>query len=109
MWKECPHCHADSFAERELIDLSYFRPTVCKSCGKVVSNDGFRQLLIFPAFFGALFVGFLTLSLGLPEPFALLLTIGLMAAAGVALAKPVRNEQHEQSLTPFDPDLENDK
>jgi hypothetical protein len=109
--KECPHCHEDSFGVRELFSLDYFSPDECKACGKLVRNDGFRQFLTLPTILLALFLGFVIFSL-IPsplEPFGLLLVIILVALPIVLLAKPVRVDDLEAELTPFTPDIENDK
>lgn len=109
--KECPHCHEDSFGVRELFSLDYFSADECKACGKLVRNDGFRQFLTLPTILLALFLGFVIFPL-IPsplEPFGLLLVIVLVALPIVLLAKPVKLDDLEAELTPFIPDLENDK
>ena len=109
--KECPHCHEDSFGVRELFSLDYFSADECKGCGKLVRNDGFRQILTLPTILLALFFGFVIFSL-IPsplEPFGLLLVFLLVALPIVLLAKPVKVGDSEAELTPFIPDIENDK
>jgi hypothetical protein len=109
--KECPHCHEHSFGVRELFSLDYFSADECRACGKLVRNDGFRQFLTLPTILVALFLGTVIFSL-IPsslEPFGLLLIIVLAALPVVLLAKPVRVDEAESELTPFIPDLENDK
>ena len=108
--KECPHCHEDSFGWRELIVLDYFSPHECKACGKLVRNDGFRQLLIVPTILVALFVG-IVLFASLPsslEPFGLLLVLVFAALPVIILAKPVKLDP-KSDLAPFTPDPNNDK
>lgn len=109
--KECPHCHEDSFGVRELFSLDYFGADECKACGKLVRNDGFRQLLTLPTILLALFLGFVIFSL-IPSPFepvGVLLVLFLVALPIVLLAKPVKADDPEAELTPFIPDFENDK
>ena len=111
MWKQCPHCKEYSFGERELILLDYFSVQSCPNCGKLVRNDGLRQLLRFPAIAGAGVLGYLIL-LALPEsllPVSVVLTLALMAASLVIVSKPVKAEYREISSTPFAPDPGNDK
>ena len=108
--KECPHCHEDSFGARELFSLNYFSTDQCKSCGKLVRNDGFRQFLTVPAILIALFLG-LAVFASLPnllEPFGLLLFVILAALPVIILAKPVKLDP-KSDLAPFTPDLDNDK
>lgn len=74
-------------------------------------NDGFRQFLTLPTILLALFLGLVIFSL-IPsplEPFGLLLVILLVVLPIVLLAKPVKVDDPEAELTPFIPDLENDK
>ena len=61
MWKSCPYCREYSFDEQALFKLSFFSVTACKSCGKLVRNDGLRQLLVVPAILTGLIVGALIL------------------------------------------------
>jgi hypothetical protein len=109
--KECPHCHEESFGVRELFELDYFSPDQCKSCGKLVRNDGFRQFLTIPAILVALFLGFVVFAL-LPnslQPFGFLLLIVLVALPVALLAKPVKIAYPKVELAPFIPDSKNDK
>jgi hypothetical protein len=111
MKKECPHCHEESFGWRELITLDYFSPDVCKVCGKLVRNDGFRQFLIFPTILVSLFLALILFSL-LPtslQPFGFLGAIVLMALSIMLLAKPVKFEFPKEDLPSFTPDASNDK
>lgn len=111
MWKQCPHCREYSFDLRELISLNYFSVQSCPSCGKLVRNDGLRQLLMFPVIGGAAVVGYLMLS-ALPEwllPISLALTLALLVAAITFVAKPVKADYREINSTPFDPAPDNDK
>src|SRR6516165_2635804 len=108
--KECPHCHEDSFGFRELLALDYFSPDECKACGKLVRNDGFRQLLIVPGILVAFFLGYVIL-VSLPsslEPFGLPLFIVLAVLPLIFLAKPVKFDL-KADLGPFTPDPNNDK
>jgi len=111
MKKECPHCHEESFGWRELITLDYFSPDVCKVCGKLVRNDGFRQFLIFPTILVGLFLGLIVFSL-LPtslQPFGFVSAIVLIALSIMLLAKPVKFEFPKEDLPSFTPDENNDK
>ena len=108
--KECPHCHEDSFAWRELMVLDYFSPHECQACGKLVRNDGLRQFLIVPTILLTLFVG-IVLFASLPdslEPFGLLLVLVLAALPVIILAKPVKLDP-KSDLASFTPDPDNDK
>jgi len=109
--KRCPHCGEDSFGIRELFGLDYFGPDECKSCGKLVRNDGLRQFLVIPAILLAIFICFPLLSL-VPagwEPLFLALCVILVASPQLLLAKPVKADEPEIVLPPFTPDPENDK
>ncbi len=111
MWKACPHCREYSFAEHELLDLSYFTLSSCKSCGKLVRNDGFRQLLLAPAIITGVIIGALILFV-MPEwltPLGWVLVVVLGVAPLIALPKPVKADTPELNLTPYAPDLNNDK
>ena len=109
--KECPHCHENSFGIRELLVLDYFSVNECEACGQLVRNDGFRQLLTLPAILMALFLGIVLFSLAPTplQPFGLLLIIVLVLLPVVLLAKPVIAKYPKAEVTPFTPDLENDK
>jgi hypothetical protein len=111
MKKECPHCHEESFGWRELIALDYFSPDSCKACGKLVRNDGFRQLLIFPTVLVGLFLALVLFSL-LPtslQPFGFVAAIVLIALSIMLLAEPVKFEFPKEDLPSFTPDASNDK
>src|SRR5947207_723783 len=108
--KQCPHCHEDSFGARELFSLNYFSEDQCKTCGKLVRNDGFRQFLTVPAILVALFLG-LAVFASLPnllEPFGLLLFVILAALPVIILAQPVKLDP-KSDFAPFTPDPDNDK
>lgn len=111
MWKTCPYCREYSFDERALFDLSYFTPTACKSCGKLVRNDGLRQLLVVPAIVAGLIIGALILfavpSWLTPVAWVLIAILGIIPL--LLLPKPVKADQPELNLTPFEPDANNDK
>jgi hypothetical protein len=109
--KRCPHCHEDSFGIRELFGLDYFGADECKSCGRLVRNDGLRQFLVIPTILFAIFLCFPLLS-SMPdgwEPFFLPLCAILIAAPQLLLAKPVKADEPEIVFPPFTPDPENDK
>src|ERR1700693_2021516 len=108
--KECPHCHEETFGFRELFQLGYFSGNQCRACGKLVRNDGFRQLLSIPAILLALFVAFVAFAL-LPnslQPFGLLLVIVSGLLTPMLLAKPVRLDRPTMDLPAFTPDPNND-
>lgn len=109
--KECPHCHEQSFGARELFQLDYFSPDQCKTCGKLVRNDGFRQFLTIPAILVSGLLGFVLFAL-LPstlQPFGILLLIVSIALPVALLAKPVKIDYPKFELAPFVPDSKNDK
>jgi hypothetical protein len=111
MWKACPYCREYCFDERALLELSYFTPTACKSCGKLVRNDGVRFLLLLPAVVAGLIIGALVLfvvpSWLAPVAWVLIITLGLLPL--ILLPRPVKADQPEFNLTPFAPDANNDK
>jgi len=111
MWKACPYCREYSFDERALLDLSYFTPTECKSCGMLVRNDGLRLLLLAPAIVTGLISGALILFVVpawlTPVAWVLLVTLGIIPL--ILLPRPVKADQPEFDLTPFEPDANNDK
>jgi hypothetical protein len=109
--KECPHCHEESFGFRELFQLDYFSANQCGACGKLVRNDGFRQLLSIPAILLALFVALVAFA-SLPnslQPFGLLLVLASVLLAPMLLARPVRLDHSRTDLPAFTPDPKNDK
>lgn len=109
--KECPHCHEGCFGFRELFQLDYSSADQCRSCGKLVRNDGFRQLLSVPAILMALFVAFVVFA-SLPnslQPFGLLLVLVSVLLTPMLLAKPVRVDHPKTPLPAFTPDPNNDK
>jgi len=111
MWKSCPYCREYSFDEHALFDLSYFTPRACKNCGKLVRNEVLRQLLILPAIVTGLIIGALVLFV-VPSwltPVAWVLTVVLGIIPLILLPKPVKADQPEFNLTPFEPDANNDK
>ena len=108
MWKECPHCHEDSFDEPELIGLSYFSSRPCRNCGKLVRDDGLRQLLLGPAMVAGLLIGLMILSI-VPDwltPIAWVLIAVLGIIPLILIPKPVKAEV---TIWPFTPDIQNDK
>jgi len=111
MWKACPYCREYSFDEHALFDLSYFTPRACKNCGKLVRNEVLRQLLIIPAIVTGLIIGALILFV-VPAwltPVAWVLIVALGVTPLILLPKPVKADQPELNLTPFEPDVNNDK
>jgi hypothetical protein len=112
MWKSCPYCREYSFDEEALVGLFVdFTPRACKQCGKLVRNDSLRQLLIIPAMLTGALIGALALYV-FPSwltPVAWVLLGILVIIPLILLPKPVKADQPELSLTPFDPDANNDK
>jgi uncharacterized protein (DUF983 family) len=111
MWKACPYCREYSFDEHALFDLSYFATNACQSCGKLVRNDGLRQLLIVPAVGAGLISGALIL-FAVPAwltPVAWVLIVTLAILPLILLPRPVKADHPEFDLTPFAPDANNDK
>ncbi len=111
MRKQCPHCREYSFDGRELMFLSYFSARQCRSCGKLVRNDGLRQLLLFLAIMGTAVLGYVVLP-ALPEwllPVGLILTVAAIVEAAFVIPTPVKAEYRQINSTPFDPDVNNDK
>src|SRR6266550_2931979 len=109
MWKACPYCHEYSFDEHELVNLSYFRDQACKNCGKLVRNDGLRQLLLVPAIITGLVLGALVL-FSIPAwltPFGWVLLAIFAIVPAILLPRPVKADRRE--LTLFHPDPDNDK
>lgn len=109
--RECPHCHEDTFGARELFTLDYFHTDYCKNCWKSVRNDGLRQLFVVPAVLAAVVPTILIMYV-IPEalePFAFLLILVLIAVPIILLAKPVKAEPRDVTLSPFSPNLRNDK
>jgi hypothetical protein len=111
MWKACPYCREYSFDEYALFALSYFTPTACKSCGKLVRNDGQRLLLVVPAIIAGLVAGALILfvvpSWLTPVAWVLIALLGFIPL--ILVPKPVKADAPEFNLTPFSPDANNDK
>jgi hypothetical protein len=111
MWKTCPYCREYSFDEYALFNLSYFTPTACDNCGKLVRNDGLRQLLLVPAILAGLIAGALILfavpSWLTPVAWVLIAVLGIIPL--ILLPKPVKADKLELSLPPFEPDADNDK
>ena len=111
MWKACPYCREYSFDEHALLGLSYFAPTQCKSCGKLVRNDGLRQLLIVPTIIAGLMAGALILFVVptwlTPVAWVLIVSLGIIPL--LIIPKPVKADQPEFNLPPFTPDANNDK
>jgi hypothetical protein len=91
--------------------LSYFSARQCRSCGKLVRNDGLRQFLLFLAIMGTAVFGYLVLP-ALPEwllPVGLILTVAVMVEAAFVIPTPVKAEYRQINSTPFAPDVNNDK
>lgn len=111
MWKACPHCHEYSFDEWELIKLDYFRPTNCKSCGRLVRDDGLRHFSKVLAMVTGLVSGILISSIvpGWLTPFALVFLAVLVIAPFIVIPKPVKFEEPEATVSSFTPDPNNDK
>lgn len=111
MWKRCPHCREYSFDERQLIALDYFSQQPCTNCGKLVRNDGLRQLIWGPALVGAILLGGL-ITVNLPDwllPLGVLLIGILGLAVSIIVPKPVKAEHRQVHAASFEPDLNNDK
>jgi hypothetical protein len=111
MWKQCPHCKAYAFDERNLAALDYVNAQLCPDCGKLVRNDGLRQFLLFPAIACALLLGGLV-SINLPDwllPFGLVMTAALVIAVLVIVPRPVKAEYRQLDSTVFEPSSDNDK
>jgi uncharacterized protein (DUF983 family) len=111
MWKTCPYCREYSFDEHALFDLSYSTVKTCKSCGKLVRNDPLRQLLVIPAILAGALIGALVLYVAPPwlTPVAWVLMATLVIIPLMLVPKPVKADQPEFNLTPFEPDPNNDK
>jgi hypothetical protein len=91
--------------------LSYFSARQCRSCGKLVRNDGLRQLLLFLAIMGTAVLGYLILP-ALPDwllPFGRVLTVAAMVEAAFVIPTPVKADNRQINSAPFDPDVNNDK
>ena len=111
MWKACPHCHEYSFGERQLFSLDYFRPTECKSCGRLVRGDGLRHWLKLIGMVAGFAVGVLILSI-VPSwltPLAWTLLAVLVIVPLIVIPKPVKFEELDDTISSFTPDPNNDK
>lgn len=109
--KECPHCHVDTFRVLDSLALDYFSSTECKNCGKLVRNDGLRQLLMVLALVASVPITILVMSVspeGLRE-FAWLVILILIALPIMLLPMPVKDERTEVTLSLFTPNSKNDK
>lgn len=109
--KHCPHCHEESFGFRELLALVYFGPDECKSCGKLVRNDGLRQFLVIPAIIimVLLCIPLFSILPDVMQPLFIPLGLVLLILPQLVLAKPVKAAYPEVYTPPFTPDPENDK
>jgi hypothetical protein len=109
--KHCPHCHEATFGFRELFTLDYFGPDECKSCGKLVRNDGLRQFLVIPATIVAVLLCIPLWSIvpDAMQPLFSPLGLVLILLPQLVLAKPVKAEDAEVNTSPFTPDRQNDK
>src|SRR5258706_16066925 len=97
MWKACPYCREYSFSEFQLFSLDYYSLQPCKSCGKLVRNDGLRQLLVVPAIVAGLILGALVLyvlpSWLTPVGWVLLITFAVIPL--LIIPKPVKADLPE--------------
>ncbi|MCU1264024.1 MAG: hypothetical protein JWM21_342 [Acidobacteria bacterium] len=109
MWKSCPYCRDYSFDEQALLNLTYFKDQPCKSCGKLVRNDGLRQLLLLPAILAGLLSGAVILFIIPPwlTPIGWLLLVIFGFVPLLLLPKPIKADGRVLAL--FDPDPKNDK
>jgi hypothetical protein len=109
--KECPHCHAASFGWRELFTLNSFSPKECRSCGGLVRNSGWRQLLAIPVIIATILTAFAVSAFLPPEVDFFLLPITVIVSPLVLalLAKPVKADPEQSDRAPFTPDPNNDK
>jgi hypothetical protein len=111
MHKKCPHCHEETFGWRELITLDSFSPEQCKSCHGFVRNSGWRQLLA-PLAIILIILAALLLSEFIPADntaFLIPIAVIVLPLALVLIAKPVKADIPQTDLSPFTPDMENDK
>jgi hypothetical protein len=109
--KECPHCHVNSFGWRELVTLDSFTPKECKNCHKWVRNSGWRQLLGPLAIISIILAAIPLLEFIPPdkEVFLIPVAVIVLPLVLVLIAKPIKAEVPQTDLSPFTPDLENDK
>src|SRR5687767_3805094 len=109
--KECPYCHEDTFGPRESFTLDYFHSDACKNCGKLVRNDGLRQLLVLPAILATspILILFMSVSPDWLQPVGLLLAFILVFLTIILLPKPVKAEPADVSVSLFTPNPRNDK
>ena len=111
MHKKCPYCHEETFGWRELITLYPFRPDQCKNCHEFVRNSHWRQLLAPLAIILIVLAAMSLLEFIPPDntvfliPFAVI----VLPLVLVLIAKPVKADIPQTDLSPFTPDLENDK
>jgi hypothetical protein len=111
MPRNCPYCNEETFGWRDLITLGPFALAECKNCHNLVRNSGWRQL-IAPLVFISIFLATLPLWKFIPPETSVLLIPVAVIVLGMVLvltAKLVRAESQQTDLSPFTPDLENDK
>ena len=111
MPRNCPHCHEETFGWRDLITLGPFALAECTSCHNLVRNSGWRQLMA-PVVFISIFLATLPLWKFIPPETSVLLIPLAVIVLGVVLvltAKLVKAELPQADISPFTPDLENDK
>ncbi len=111
MYKNCPHCDEETLGWRELITLGPFTLAKCKNCHRLVRNSGLRQL-IGPLVFISIFLATIPLWRFFPPEVSVLLIPVALIVLGMVLmltAKPVKAESPPTNLSPFTPDLDNDK
>ena len=111
MHKKCPYCHEETFGWRELITLDSFSPKPCKNCHKFVRNSGWRQLLAPLAILLIVLAALLLSDFIPPNKSVFLIPVAMIALplVLVLIAKPVKADVPQTDLSPFTPDLENDK
>lgn len=111
MNKECPHCGVDDFGLWDLLKLTlnYSHPSECRSCGGLVRNSGWSELLTLLATAFVLVLDFVFLFRLLPESLAICLLIVLIPLPAMFFAKPVKAEDLDTDPAPFTPNPNNDK
>ena len=111
MHKKCFHCNEETFGWRELITLDSFSPDQCKNCHEFVRNSGWRQLLAPLTIILIILAAVLLSELIPPDKSVFLIPLAVIALPLVLglIAKPVKARISQTDLSPFTPDLENDK
>jgi hypothetical protein len=109
--KQCPHCGVDNFGLWDLfkLTLDYSAPSECRSCGGLVRNSGWSQLLTLLTTALVLVFDLVFLSRLVSESLALCLLIALIPLPTMFFAKPVKAEDQQPNPSPFNPDPDNDK